>query len=280
MREISSELKNHLLKSLLTIAKCWKIILNDNTVLGFTNNNKSITFDGQLYSSIIGFENDSINSKLDIECDESEVISILNSQFITEKDLIAGKYDNAKVEIFVINYNDLSMGKVILLTGYLSDIKCEDGKFFAKLNGISNELKKTIGEVFSPLCREELCGGKCGLLSSNYTMSGSVSSISDNSQFYSDASDITAKSQGYFDYGIITFTSGSNNGLSMEIKQFSSGNFILTMEMPYNIAIGDSFNVIAGCDKKFSTCCEKFNNAINFRGEPHLPGVDFMLKSY
>ena len=35
---------------------------------------------------------------------------------------------------------------------------------------------------------------------------------------------------------------------------------------------------IAGCNKEFSTCCNKFNNAINFHGEPHLPGMNILLK--
>ena len=37
---------------------------------------------------------------------------------------------------------------------------------------------------------------------------------------------------------------------------------------------GDTFSVVAGCDKKFATCKAKFANALNFRGFPHLPGND------
>ena len=47
--------------------------------------------------------------------------------------------------------------------------------------------------------------------------------------------------------------------------------------MPNNIAAGDTFNAVAGCDKTFETCVAKFNNAVNFRGEPHVPGMDKML---
>jgi len=280
MKTISTELKNHLSQPLTTIAKCWKLILNDNTVLGFTNHSESITYDSQIYNSLIGFEGDSITSNLDTDYNKTNAISILNSSYITEKDMIAGKYNHAKVEIFVVNYEDLTMGKMILFSGYLSNIKCEDGKFFAELKGVGSELEKSIGDIFSPLCRAEFCDSKCKLLTSNYTFNGTVSSLTDDLQFYSNTIEINTKSQGYFNYGIITFTSGNNNGLSMEIKQFSSGNFILSMEMPYDILVNDTFSVIAGCNKKFSTCCESFSNGINFRGEPHLPGIDFMLKGY
>ena len=37
---------------------------------------------------------------------------------------------------------------------------------------------------------------------------------------------------------------------------------------------GDTFSVFAGCDKTFATCKAKFDNALNFRGFPHLPGND------
>jgi len=33
-----------------------------------------------------------------------------------------------------------------------------------------------------------------------------------------------------------------------------------------------------GCDKRFETCRDRFSNAINFRGEPHLPGNDLLTR--
>jgi uncharacterized phage protein (TIGR02218 family) len=43
------------------------------------------------------------------------------------------------------------------------------------------------------------------------------------------------------------------------------------------IAVGDTFTVTAGCDKRFATCVQKFDNAVNFRGFPHIPGNDFVM---
>jgi uncharacterized phage protein (TIGR02218 family) len=47
--------------------------------------------------------------------------------------------------------------------------------------------------------------------------------------------------------------------------------------MPYTIETGDRFTIVAGCDKSSKTCIEKFNNIINFRGEPDVPGTDKIL---
>ena len=38
---------------------------------------------------------------------------------------------------------------------------------------------------------------------------------------------------------------------------------------------GDGFQIIAGCDKQFATCREKFENSARFQGFPFLPGEDW-----
>jgi len=79
---------------------------------------------------------------------------------------------------------------------------------------------------------------------------------------------------GYFTEGIIRFTSGANTGLSQKIKLFDNGAITLSLPMLQPLNVGDSYTVIAGCQKRLSDCSSKFSNAINFQGEPHLPGVD------
>jgi uncharacterized phage protein (TIGR02218 family) len=48
--------------------------------------------------------------------------------------------------------------------------------------------------------------------------------------------------------------------------------------MPEPIAAGDTFIVTAGCDKRFETCRDRFNNIVNYRGFPHIPGNDFVTR--
>ena len=83
---------------------------------------------------------------------------------------------------------------------------------------------------------------------------------------------------GYFDRGLITFTSGPNTGLSMEVKSYTVGQMILVLPMPYTIAVGNTYSLIAGCDKTFPTCRDRFNNVVHFRGEPYLPGLDSIVQ--
>lgn len=84
---------------------------------------------------------------------------------------------------------------------------------------------------------------------------------------------------GYFDGGIITFTSGDNDGLSGEVKCYVPGQITLHLPMPYTVAIGDTYSIVAGCDKQYTTCRDRFSNLANFRGEPYLPGLDRVVQT-
>ncbi len=83
----------------------------------------------------------------------------------------------------------------------------------------------------------------------------------------------------YFAEGIITFTSGANAGSSQKIKSSSSDGY-LNASLPFmgNVSVGDAYTIVAGCRKRLEDCRDKFNNALNFQGEPHLPGIDQLTK--
>jgi hypothetical protein len=87
-----------------------------------------------------------------------------------------------------------------------------------------------------------------------------------------------AYSIGYFAYGKVSFTSGQNAGFAMEVKTFAPGVVTLAMPLPYPIAVGDTYTIVAGCDKTFATCRDRWNNVLFFRGEPYIPGQDTILK--
>jgi len=82
--------------------------------------------------------------------------------------------------------------------------------------------------------------------------------------------------------GTVKWTSGADAGRWAEVlaHDLVDGLAILTLlEAPVHaIAEGDSFLVRAGCDKRIETCGTKFGNVVNFRGFPHIPGQDAVLR--
>lgn len=87
------------------------------------------------------------------------------------------------------------------------------------------------------------------------------------------------KEGGYYDQGLIRFETGRNAGKAFEIKTYREDKLTLYLSPPYPPAEGDRAVVYPGCDKRVQTCLEKFDNVINFRGEPHVPGQDEYYKT-
>ena len=109
-----------------------------------------------------------------------------------------------------------------------------------------------------------------------HTVTGTVTALEAAYAFHDSA---RTEPNTTFAYGLLTFTSGANNGIRMEVRDYTAGRFGLFLPMPNAIAIGDHYSVSAGCDKTFETCVGSFNNAVNFRGEPDVPGTDRLLET-
>lgn len=124
----------------------------------------------------------------------------------------------------------------------------------------------SIGTTYIPACNKDL-----GPL----TVTGSLTSV-DSLRAFADST--RAEASDYFGAGVITFTSGENDGVAMEIYSFASGDFVLHLPLPYNPAVGDTYSLTPGCRKRFTEdCVTKWANGNNFGGFPLVPGSDKVL---
>lgn len=281
MKNISSELASHISGESTTLALCWKLKRRDNVTLGFTNHDQDITFGSTLYKASSGFTPNNIESAGDLRADNMEIEGMLSSMSITEKDIMAGLYDFAEIEIFAVNYTDLTQGALMMRRGWLGEVSLHKQHFVAEVQGMTQLLSQTIGELYSPSCRATLGDNRCKVNMTAHTVTGTVITASSNIQFTDTA---RMESSGTFTFGNLIFLSGANNGLSMEVKEYrynagSGGEITLALPMPYPILSGDNYSLTKGCDKTLTTCFNRFNNVVNFRGEPLIPGIDRMLET-
>jgi len=274
MRSASSNMTSHLAGEVTSLAVCWKLTLTDNSVLGFTDHTSDLTISSQLYKAATGFSPTSIETKDKFSVDNLDVAGILDAAAITEADIMAGKYDFAEIEIFMVNVTDLSQGIITHRRGWLGEVTLKNGQFIVEVRGLAQKLSQNIVELYSPTCRAIFGDNRCKTNPASYTVGGVVNTITSRQVFISNS---MTQAAGYFSGGEIQFLTGANAGRRMEIKEFANKQFTLVLPMPNNIAVGDSFNAIAGCDKTIGTCAGKFANAVNFRGEPFVPGMDKML---
>ena len=129
--------------------------------------------------------------------------------------------------------------------------------------------------VYAAACDATLGDARCGVNLPALQVSGSVTSVTSRRQF---ADSTKAQAADYFGAGVITWTAGLNTGLRMEVRDFSAASFTLSLPMPFDIAVGDSFTVVPGCRKRRTEdCSAKYSNVINFRGFPDVPLNDKVL---
>lgn len=281
MRNISQTLQNMLSGEVTTIAQCLLITLNDGQKISFTSHDHNLHIDDVIYLANSGMDLERYSENLDINSDNMQILTTLNSDIISEQDLESGKYNNAQIDLFLVDYSNPNGGKILLKSGYINRISNNNGEFIADIKSLSAKLEHEITEIYSPLCSAKLGDKKCSINRDNFRVTGTVTQVdSDNPEsqysiFYDNSRNETA---GYFDYGIIEFTSGRNSGIKTEIKNYANNKLELVLPLNHTIEIEDEYVLYTGCDKKFSSCITKFNNALNFRGFPHIPGTDKMLK--
>lgn len=264
--------KAHLQQPTTTLATCALATLQNGTIYGFTDASEDLTLNGQLYKAASGYNPSAIASSSDLNVDNMDVYGALSA--LTEADLANGVWDYAKVQVILVNYMNLTMGYVYLRSGYIGKITLARNSFVAEVRGLTQALQQPFGRILSPTCDANFCDTRCGLSAATYTHAGTVTAAVDGRNFT-----VAALSQatGFYTNGLLTFTSGQNIGLSMEVRSsVNPGIFVLHEQVPFIPQIGDTVSAIAGC-LKTRDFCKTYGNVVNFRGFPDVPGQDRML---
>ncbi|MFO1156619.1 MAG: phage BR0599 family protein [Rhodospirillales bacterium] len=197
------------------------------------------------------------------------------------EDLRSGRFDYASLEIFLVNYAAPAAGKIKLKRGILGEIILnEHGQFRAELRGLTQVLNQVAGEVYGPECRASLGDERCQVNLPALQHTGSVGAVIDAAGRRVFATLGVAAPAGFFDFGLVVWTGGANEGASCEVTTWdpATGQCDLFLPMGYRIEAGDTFTLYPGCDKRLATCQGRYNNVVNFRGFPHIPGMDKLLE--
>ncbi len=283
MKPISTPFAAHIAGEVTTLAMCWKVARRDAMVQGFTDHDRDIVFDSVSYVASSGFAPSAVVGRSDFSVDNLEVEGVLAAESITEADIMAGVYDYAEIAVFLLNYNDITQGPLMLRRGWMGEVSLKAGQFVAEMRGLSQALAQNIGQLYSPACRATLGDARCRVDLSGFTVAGTITAITLGGLGFVDS--IRPEAAGYFTNGTLTFTAGANSGFSMEIKDYArlgggaGGAFTLALPLPYPLSAGDAYTAIAGCDKTTGMCAVRFSNILNFRGEPRVPGLDRMLQT-
>lgn len=283
MRVLSAGLQNHLDTGTTTLCWCWRITRNDGVAFGFTDHDRDVAFDGTSFEAASGFTGSEITGAVGLNVDTLEVEGAIQSDRLSEKDLAAGLFDNALIEIYRVNWAEPAQ-RVLMRYGNLGEVARGAHHFRCEVRGLAHELQQPQGRIIQYGCDADLGDVRCKVDLDHPAFSSSdgiVASIGDSPRSFA-ASGLDGYANNWFTRGLITWLSGANAGRAAEVKLHAKSSSGVTIELwqrpSEDMGEGDTFRITAGCNKQFSTCRTKFDNTVNFRGFPHVPGNDFMLR--
>jgi len=282
MRAVPSALQTKLDSGVTTLAHCWKLARRDGVTMGFTDHDCDLVLDGVTCRAGAGFTASEAASRFDLSVDGAEISGALADDQLTDADLAAGRYDAAQVETWLVDWSEPSL-RVLTARGTLGEVRREGQAFTAELRGLADLLSQESGRLYTVKCGADLGDARCKIDLGNPALHGLGAVMSVEGASILVASGLDGFADTLFSAGRLTWTSGANNGLAIEIKEhrLAAGHARLTLwqAMPEGIALGDTFAITAGCDKSFATCRARFANTDNFRGFPQIPGNDFLLSA-
>ena len=281
MRALEPEFAAHLAQGETTLAHCWKISRGDGVVLGFTDHDAVLSFGGTEFTPAHGLDGGEAPAKLGAQVETSEVLGVLHAEAISEDDILLGRYDGARVETWRVNWADLSQ-RLLLRTDTIGEIVREDGMFRAELRSGQQALNATHGRVYGGLCDAVLGDVRCGVGLDDPVFVGMAEVVGLDDPYRVVVAGLEGFEAGWFAFGTAEWTDGRRVGLRDDVMSHGriGGRDVLGFSAKVGdwVAVGDTLKVTAGCDRRFASCKGKFGNAVNFRGFPHIPGSDYVLR--
>ncbi|MCK8462568.1 DUF2163 domain-containing protein [Aliiroseovarius sp. S1339] len=278
---LSPELEAHLGHGVTTVARCWKVTRRDGVVHGFTDHDLDLQIGGVTYRADTGMTARALSQTTGLSVDNTEALGVLNDTSITEKDIRAGRYDGAEVEAWLVNWTDTDQ-RYLRFRGTVGELAREAGGFRAELNGLSEKLNQPQGRTYQMPCSAVLGDGSCrfNLNQTGYQLDLPIGENENETTFQ--LADMSSYPNRWFERGRFTVLSGAAKDLSGLIKndrRGSSGARVIELweAIRERMEPGDMVRLEAGCDKLSNTCRVKFNNFLNYRGFPDVPGEDWLM---
>lgn len=256
-----------------TVAVWWRVERRDGVALGFTSHDRDLVFEGLCHRTAPGMVPSAVRRTGTFEADTAEVSGALAHDAIGEADLVAGRFDGASVTMGLVDWETLE--SEALFAGTIGSVGREGEQFSADLQSIKQALDRQIVPRTSPTCRAEFCGEGCTLSSARFSREVVISGISADGRTIqiegdSDLSDTV--------FGWVRPVDGADAGMVLRVHSADNGWLMLERALSNRMTAGMRAIVREGCDHTLATCAARFGNAVNFQGEPFLPGNDLLTR--
>lgn len=271
-------LSTHIAEDAHTLCAMLRIDLVDGTTLAFTDHNRTLSFDlgdGAVdYSPGTGILPSNLSLSAGFDADDVEISGPIGD-VVTRTQVLGGRFDDARVRYFWVNWDSLGSGAVKLLKGWVVQSVVEGGRFKLTCHSEMSRFAQSIGVVVSAYCRWDFGSTECGATPA--TLAATVSAVTDALTFTVTFSGSYAND--YWNKGTVDFNTGDLSGIRpVEIFDWTSGGAItLLTPLPEPPTIGDTLTLMQGCGKTRADCIALQGDAVQFGGFPDVPGTDKVL---
>ncbi|SFS47891.1 phage conserved hypothetical protein BR0599 [Sulfitobacter marinus] len=280
MFEFNAELDAHLKSGMTSLCHAWSIRRRDGIVLGFTDHDRTLSFEGVTYNADSGLSARALSQSTGLSIDNTEAMGALTHWAIREDEIEQGRYDEAEVTCWLVNWADVSQ-RTVLFGGSIGEMQRSAGAFRAELRGLTEALNRPLGRIYQKPCSAVLGDTNCAfnLDTPGYTALVAVDYSEEGRIFRWDS--LHGYVDGWFARGRFEVLDGPAAGLWGMIKYDRPLDNQREIELwePIRGAVttGTQVRMFAGCDKRMETCRFKFTNMLNFQGFPDIPNEDWVM---
>lgn len=278
MRTLSGGITTHLAGTAHQRANMLRLDLVDGSTLAITDHDRDLSFDlgdgSATYSAGTGILPSDLALSTGFTGNDIEVTGPIG-ETVTRTAVLGGRYDDAVARLFQVNWSDLTQGAIKLLKGRVVLAEVQGGRFKFTIHGEVTKFSQNVGRVITGYCDADFGDARCGY--TPLTLSATVSAVTDERAFT--VSFVGSYADDFWNKGTVTFTSGAILGCRpVEIFDWTAaGVMTLWTSLPEAPQVGDTLTLTQGCGKTRADCLA-YDNVINFRGFPDVPGSDQVLR--
>lgn len=279
MLGLSVGTRNQLTQPPITLCKLYKLTLGDGTIYRFTDHDRHIVVQGPTDTGVQTYQASEALLASAVENSSGSVapnldLRVMYVDGLTRNQMVSGLLDNARIIISITSWKNPSACVIPIHKGKLQRKDVDDKKQGTwGVKGLIKETDGLIVELFSEECRNQLGDIHCGVDLDGFTKTFTVDSVqSANQQFTAQFSETFPT--GYFTIGYCQLDGDTYPIEILNDEALGSNKMRITLVVPKFevIEVGMIGAAVAGCKKRLITdCLQKFNNILNYRGEPFNP---------
>lgn len=280
MKTIRTAVNDKLLAGTNTLCVCLRIERTDGVKYGFTTHTRDIVLNSVTYTPDTGAAPTALQLRSDASVDTVDLKATFEAAGITKQELEGGLFDHASVYVFYTDYEDAVVDDVPMLSGRFGEYSHNLWSFDVSFLSLTDLLQQPIGRSVTATCDAVFGDARCGFDAATVEANHTVASDSaDRITIAIDNTFTDEAATGVWTGARVAFTSGDNSGFSMEIDSYTlsngvdPGEIVLVEPMPYDVAAAVTMTLTPACPKTRTACKDDFDNLVNFRGFPNIPGT-------